>query len=64
MYTCLLLCYIYTWLFPHLYKINEMWNKLNEMKLANGAVSPKGYIKVVFVFHFISYAVISYFLLY
>jgi len=27
----LLLCYMYTWLFPHLYKINGMWNKwMNE----------------------------------
>jgi hypothetical protein len=32
MYTYLLLYCIYTWLFPHLYKINGMWNKWNEMK--------------------------------
>ena len=35
MYTCLLLYYMYTWLFPHLYKINGMWNKwnINELNL-------------------------------
>jgi hypothetical protein len=31
-YTCLLLCYMFIWLVPHLYQINGMWNKWNEMK--------------------------------
>jgi hypothetical protein len=31
MYTCLLLCYMFIWPVPHLYQINGMWNKWNEI---------------------------------
>jgi hypothetical protein len=34
---------MYTWLVPHLYKINGMWNKWNEMMLSN-----KQYVRVKF----------------